>query len=79
MSPRLARMVIRVDPDLGETLTDLAGRLFDETERNHPMSAVVRGLINIGLTVANDAPQLAPLFVGVLIARGRKKGTRRST
>lgn len=74
---RLARMVIRIPPGLDETLTDLAGRLFDETERNHPLAAVVRGLIAIGLTVANDTPKIAPLFVGVLIARGRKKGARR--
>ena len=77
MTPRLARMVIRIPPGLDETLTDLAGRLFDETERNHPLAAVVRGLIVIGLTVANDTPKIAPLFVGVLIARGRKKGARR--
>jgi molybdopterin-guanine dinucleotide biosynthesis protein A len=70
-------MVIRIPPGLDETLTDLAGRLFDETERNHPLAAVVRGLIAIGLTVANDTPKIAPLFVGVLIARGRKKGARR--
>jgi fructose-specific phosphotransferase system IIC component len=69
-------MVIRIPPGLDETLTDLAGRLFDETERNHPLAAVVRGLIAIGLTVVADAPQLAPLFVGVLIARGQKKGVR---
>ena len=77
MSPRLARMVIRIPPGLDETLTDIAGRLFDETERNHPLAAVVRGLITIGLAAVANTPKIAPLFVGVLIARGRKKGARR--
>jgi hypothetical protein len=70
-------MVIRIPPGLDETLTDIAGRLFDETERNHPLAAVVRGLIQIGLAVVASTPKIAPLFVGVLIARGRKKGARR--
>lgn len=73
MTPRLARMVIRVDRDLAETLTDIAGRLFDETEKNHPLAAVLRGLIAIGLAKVAETELLAPLFVGVLIARGRKK------
>jgi hypothetical protein len=70
-------MVIRIPLGLDKTLTDLAGRLFDETERNHPLSAVVRGLIAIGLAAVANTPKLAPLFVGALIARGRKKGARR--
>jgi fructose-specific phosphotransferase system IIC component len=72
-------MVIRIPPGLDETLTDLAGKLFDETERNHPLAAVVRGLIAIGLAAVADAPKIAPLFVGVLIARGRRKSPRRSS
>jgi hypothetical protein len=72
-------MVIRIPTGLDETLTDLAARLFDETERNHPFAAVVRGLIAIGLAAVADAPKLAPLFRGVLIARGRKRGPRRSS
>ena len=79
MSARLARMVIRVPVGLDEMLTDLAGRLYDETERFHPLSAVVRGLIQIGLNVVASTPKIAPLFVGVLIARGRRKGARRNS
>ena len=70
---RLARLVLRVPRGLDETLTDIAGRLFDETEKNHPMAAVVRGLINIGLAEVARNDVLAPLFAGVRIPRGRKK------
>lgn len=73
MSPHLARMVIRVDRNLGETLTDIAGRLFDETNLNHPLATVVRGLIGIGLTTVARTEVIAPLLVGVLIPRRRKK------
>jgi hypothetical protein len=74
---RLDKLVIRVPAGLDETLTDIAGRLFDETEKNHLIAAVVRGLITLGLAEVARNDVLAPLFVGVLEARGRKKSARR--
>jgi hypothetical protein len=70
---RLPRLVIRVPRGTDETLTDIAERLFDETELNYPISAVVRGLIQIGLKVVSETAILAPLFANVRVARGRKK------
>jgi hypothetical protein len=72
-------MVIRVPRDLSETLTTIAGRLFDETEHVYSLASVVRGLVALGLVAVEKAPHLAPLFVGVRIARGRKKGPRRNS
>ena len=76
MSARLARMVVRVDAGLNDTLTTLAARLFNETRLEYSLASIVRGLIAIGLRAVSDAPRLAPHFVGVRIARGRKKGAR---
>ncbi|MEP7125050.1 MAG: hypothetical protein ABJE95_29240 [Byssovorax sp.] len=73
---KLARMVVRVDPELNGALTAIAGRLFNETRLEHSHSAIVRGLVTIGLASIAGAPDLAPLFVGVRIPRGRKPGTR---
>jgi hypothetical protein len=66
-------MVLRVPRGLDETVTTIAGRLFDETENVYPMSAVVRGLIQIGLAEVARNDVLAPLFAGVRVARGRKR------
>lgn len=73
---RMDRLVLRVDRDLRGKLKSIADRLFAETAYDHSYSAIVRGLIGLGLIVVADAPKLAPLFVGVRIARGRKKGER---
>lgn len=70
---RLARRVIRVPRSLDETLNMIAERLLDETAQVHSFSAVMRGLVTLGLLAITEAPHLAPLFVGVRIARGRKK------
>jgi hypothetical protein len=77
-TPHLCRMVVRVDAGLNATLTEIAARLFAETLHEYSHSAIVRGLIAIGLLTITDAPHLAPLFVGTRIARGRKRGSRRS-
>ena len=77
MSARLARMVVRVDRGLHETLTTIAARLFNETRIEHPHAAIVRGLIALGLATVAGNKVLAPLFAGSRIARGRKKGARR--
>jgi hypothetical protein len=69
-------MVLRVDRDLRGMLKSIADRLFTETAHDYSYAAIVRGLIGLGLIVVADAPKLAPLFVGVRIARGRKKGAR---
>lgn len=74
MSRRLARMVIRVDAGLHETLTTLAARLFNETRHDYSLASMVRGLIAIGLIAVADVPHLAPMFAGSRLQRGRKKG-----
>lgn len=76
MTPPLDRLVLRVDRNLRETLDGIAERLFTETAYDYSYSAIVRGLIGLGLIVVADAPKLAPLFIGVRIARGRKKRDR---
>lgn len=77
MSARLARMVVRIDRDLHGTLAGVAERLFAETSVEHSNSAVVRGLIAIGLGTIAGNVALASLFAGARIARGRKRGERR--
>lgn len=73
---KLARMIVRVDPELNVALAAIAGRLFQETQLEHSHAAIVRGLVAIGLASIAGAPDLAPLFVGVRIPRGRKAGAR---
>lgn len=70
---RLARLVIRVDRNLGVQLDVIANQLFMETAYDHSRAAVVRGLVALGLVVVEGAPHLAPLFANVRIARGRKR------
>jgi hypothetical protein len=69
-------MGVRVDPELNVALAALAGRLLEETQLEHSHAAIVRGLVAIGLASIAGVPDLAPLFVGVRIPRGRKPGTR---
>ena len=73
---KLARMVVRVDPELNVALADLAVRLFDETQLEHSHAAIIRGLVALGLASITHATTLAPSFVGVRVPRGRKAGTR---
>lgn len=73
MSARLARLVVRVPRDLGAHLDGIAKRLFMETAFDHSHSAIVRGLIAIGLATVARNDVLAPLFVGTRIPRGRKR------
>jgi hypothetical protein len=79
VSARLARLVVRVPIDLGATLDGIAGRLFEETRIEYSHASIVRGLIRMGLTTVTVAGDdgLAPLFAGVRVPRGRKKGERR--
>jgi hypothetical protein len=70
-------MVIRVSPTLRPTLGVIADRLLTETGLDYSHASIVRGLVAVGLVAVEKAPHLAPLFVGVRIARGRKKGPRR--
>ena len=76
MSRPLARLVMRVDPSLNDTIATIAARLFNETRLEYPLASVIRGLIALGLLTIAEAPLLAPLFVGARVPRGRKKGTR---
>lgn len=77
MSAATFRMVIRVSPTLRPTLGVIADRLLTETGLDYSHASIVRGLVAVGLVAVEKAPHLAPLFVGVRIARGRKKGPRR--
>jgi hypothetical protein len=67
-------MIVRIDPALHAALTKLAERLFSETRSEYSRSAVTRGLIALGLGAVADAALLGPLFVGVRLKRGRKRG-----
>jgi hypothetical protein len=69
-------MVLRVDRSLDAQVDVIAERLFQETRDDYPRAAVVRGLIVLGLAAVARNDVLTPLFVGVRIARGRKKGDR---
>lgn len=71
---RLARMVLRVDGDLGMHLDTLADRLSTETATDYSRAAVVRGLLTLGLAAVAGNDVLAPLFAGARLPRGRKKG-----
>lgn len=76
---KLARMIVRVDPELNTTLVDLAARLLEETRVEHSHASIIRGLVALGLASITDAVTLAPSFVGVRVPRGRKAGTRSRT
>jgi hypothetical protein len=73
---KLDRKVVRIGPEMSIALDDLAVRLFNETQIEHPHTAIVRGLMTLGLSAIADLAILAPSFVGARIARGRKPGTR---
>ena len=77
MRPNLKRTSMTLEPEMSERVKDIAERLYDETGVKYEIRAVVRGLINIGLTRLNlelltQAP-LAPFFAGARVPRGRKR------
>ena len=74
MSTSHCRMVVRVSRDLPERLTMIQEHLFEETRLEYSYSAIMRGLINLGLTQVEGAPNLAVLFMGARVKRGRKPG-----
>ena len=74
MSPSYCRMVVRVHPELPERLAMIQEHLFDETRIEYSYAAIMRGLINLGLTQVEGAPNLAVLFMGARVKRGRKPG-----
>lgn len=78
MNPqKLFRMIVRVDRGLGDALTEIAARLLVETTHDYSRSAIVRGLVAIGLRTIAGAPHVTPFFVGTRVPRGRKPGGRR--
>jgi hypothetical protein len=66
-------MVVRVDRELQGTLAAVAERLFTETRLEHSKSAIVRGLITIGLIAIAENRGIGSLFAGSRIPRGRKR------
>ena len=74
MSPAYCRMVLRVHPELPERLAMIQDRLYDETHLEYAFAAIVRGLIDLGITQTEGVPNLAILFMGARIKRGRKPG-----
>jgi hypothetical protein len=72
-------MVLRVPPELPERLTMIQQHLYEETRIEYSYSAIMRGLINLGLTQVEGAPNLAVLFMGARVKRGRKPGSKVAT
>jgi hypothetical protein len=72
-------MVVRVPPELPERLTMISQHLFEETRIEYSYAAIVRGLIALGLTQVEGAPNLSVLFIGARIPRGRKPGGKIAT
>lgn len=79
MSDRYCKMIVRVHPELPARLLTMQERLFQETLHEYSNAAIVRGLINLGLIQVEGAPNLAPLFVGARVKRGRKPGGKVAT
>ncbi|MEO5731900.1 MAG: hypothetical protein ABI134_29675 [Byssovorax sp.] len=53
--------------------------LYDETHLEYSFAAIVRGLIDLGLIQVEGVPNLAVLFMGCRLKRGRKPGGKVST
>ncbi len=79
MSTSHCRMVVRVPCDLPERLTAIQTHLFEETRLEYSYSAIMRGLISLGLAQVEGAPNLAVLFMGCRGKRGRKPGGKVAT
>ena len=73
------RMVVRVPRDLPERLTMIQEHLYQETRLEYSYAAIVRGLIALGLNHIEGAPNLAVLFMGARVKRGRKPGGKVAT
>jgi hypothetical protein len=81
LDSRLIRMVVRVDARLPKELTDIIEHLFNETGIKYSRSAIVRGLVAVGLAsvqlgLLEDPPLLERLFKESRVPRGRKPGAR---
>jgi hypothetical protein len=81
LDSRLVRMVVRVDARLPKELTDIIKHLFNETGTKYSRSAIVRGLIAVGLAsvqlgLLEAPPLLERLFKESRVPRGRKPGAR---
>lgn len=76
MSAAYCRMVLRVHPELPERLAMIQEHLYEETRLEYSFAALVRGLIDLGLTQVEGVPNLAVLFMGCRLKRGRKPGAR---
>ncbi len=79
MSVKYCRLILRVPPEMPERLTRIQEHLLDETRLEYPFSAILRGLIELGLNQIEGAPYLAVLFAGCRVKRGRKPGSRLPT
>ena len=79
MSTSHCRMVVRVSRDLPERLTMIQEHLYQETRLEYSYAAIVRGLIALGLNQIEGAPNLAVLFMGCRVKRGRKPGGKVAT
>lgn len=73
LEARLVRMVLRVSPALQRDLTTLGDRLFKETRLEYSCAAIVRGLIAVGLSSIAGQANLAVVFAGARVPRGRKR------
>ncbi len=69
-------MVLRVSPTLQKELTSISDRLSRETSVEYSCAAIVRGLLALGLTSIAGRANLALVFAGARIPRGRKRGER---
>ena len=74
MSTSHCRMVVRVPRDLPERVVTIQEKLYQETRLEYSLAAIMRGLINLGLAQVEGAPNLAVLFIGARVKRGRKPG-----
>ena len=71
MSASHCRMVLRIPRELPERLATIQDRLYDETHQEYAFAAIVRGLIDLGLTQVEGVPCLAVMFMGCRLKRGR--------
>jgi hypothetical protein len=68
------RIVLRAHPELPERLATIQEHLYEETHLEYAFAAIMRGLIALGLNQIEGAPNLAVLFMGARVKRGRKPG-----
>lgn len=68
----LPRVGVRIEPHQLGTLTDLAARLFAETQVEHSQATIVRGLLALGIASLDGVTDLARAFEVARLPRGRK-------